>query len=105
MPPKKIGLFTAALIVAHQIGSPAEAAVSADAVASIQAMVRSGETAALREYLATNPELTASDSPLSRALGEFLQDREGFLEQIGLVDNDRRRLADLEKVAFAPGIY
>lgn len=103
MPPKKLKLVVAALVLANQIGLAANAMVPPDSVEEIQAMLQSGQLDSLKAYLAANPELMGSDSPLSRALADFFEDSTGLLEQLSVEDNDA--LAELVDVAFEPGIY
>lgn len=104
MPNNKTGLLLAAFMVAHQIGSPAGAAIPSGAIQEIREMVRQSEVDELRTYIAANPWLTSGDSPLARALEEFLDDSSGILKSLGFVSN-KRALSELASVTFQEGIY
>jgi hypothetical protein len=98
---KSLKFIIAALMISTKIASPAMALVTPSQLAQVQAFTNANDISGLRAFLEANPQILESNSPLSRALSEFMESTDSVFERLFPGDVVER----LKQIANIPDIY
>ena len=90
---KRIGATVSAMIVAMQLGSPLAAEPTVEQLTEIKELLATNDVAALRSYVASNPELAEGDDELAVLLRRFLLEAKHLPNMLSDSDPDASRSA------------